>query len=125
MGLTGEYIEGRLTDAVVNASPAPITFKDSNGNSVTVPDTGRIIITTAIISNQATAKDLVIFQDLDDDGTYDAGEELINVSFGGQDHVVIDFGEGLRLRRGISDVLVGASAAGDVDVLLVGKIVNS
>lgn len=125
---SGKTVIGRLVNTA--ASPVQtIAFKDVNGKVHTFAAGERLIIHTVQVNNRATAKDITVFQDADADGAVDAGEELVAFSFAGQDNAQAEFINGLpsqRINAAATNTFKAlASAAGAVDVVVVGEVVNS
>lgn len=125
----GTPVIGKIENTAVSASAGTLSFKDVNGGSFTFVAGTRLIIYEIHVNNRATAKDLTLFQDADNDGAIDAGEQILAFSF-----AAAGFGES-RSERGIATVPINAaannlfkvlaSAAGSVDVTLVGEVIKS
>ena len=127
----GKEVTARIHNVAINAAAVEFTFKDSDGVTHVFVAGERILITDVLLNNRATAKDITIFQDADGDDAYDAGEELVSVSFAaaGFEQVIFDSENGLPSRKinaALTNTLFAlASAAGSVDILVKAVIVRA
>jgi len=122
----GRTIYARVVNQTVT-TPLELTWVDQNGNAVTLAQKDRINIVDLIVSNAATAKDVILFQDHDGDNVLDTGEEIIPpIEFSGQGTFGMGFGLDVPLRRinatGTNGLHIVASATGTISVLVVAHI---
>lgn len=124
----GTRVYGRITDTDVSTAAA-LVFKNDDGTTITVGSGERLIIQEIHFNNRATAKVLTVFQDDDGDDALDTGEELWQASFAAAGPAEVQFARGLACRRGnaagTNNLFAFASAAGNVDVLVIGEIIKS
>lgn len=126
---SGKTVIGRITNTAINAAATDIAFKDINGNTHTFVTGERLIIQEIKVNNRATAKDVTIFQDADAGDDLDAAETLAVLSFGAAGLAELTFAEGLpslKINAAASNTFMAiASAAGSVDIIVLGEVINS
>lgn len=77
--LTGEILQTYVASDTFNVV-TDLPVKDLSGAAVTIAAGDRLAATDIIINNGATAAVYTIFQDRNNGGTVDAGEELFRVA---------------------------------------------
>lgn len=124
----GRTVIGRIDNSAVG-SVATIAFTDISGNTYTFLAGDRLIIYGVQVNNRATAKDLTIFQDADNDGAIDAGEAVFVFSFAAAGFVSRDSNRGiatLKINDAANNLFKAlASATGAVDILIQGEVIKS
>lgn len=123
----GKTVIGRITNAAVDTATA-VAFKDIDGVAYTFAEGERLIIYNITANNRVTAKALTIFQDHSGNDGYDAGEEIEVFSFAAAGTIQTQYGEGLPARKinaaGTNDFFAVASGIGEVDVLILGEVIQ-
>jgi hypothetical protein len=123
----GEIVLGRLVSATLNAGDAdiPLFTEDAVARVLAVGE--RLIISNVVIDNEATAKTVTIYQDVNSGGTLSSGETLLKLTFaaaGPAELHDLDL-PSRKLTAATQTIRANASAAGAVSIYFVGKIIRS
>lgn len=126
---TGKVIVGSISNAAINVSASPPTWRDEDGVPYTLKAGDRLIFYEIHENNRATAKDITMFQDTDADGAIDAGEEIIIMSFAAAGSNEAQFIDGLPSQKinaaATNTIKFLASAAGSVDITVKAEVIRA
>jgi hypothetical protein len=128
----GEVIVGRLVSQDLFNIASYVPFYTEDGIETYLRNGDRLIISNMVVNNEATAKLITIFFDNTLNGTYDAGEELLTISFADAGFVQL-VGLDLPSRKVAGAASWGGlrlhaqvlGAHGNVSIFITGKIIRS
>lgn len=113
----GRQIKGILESGDLSTA-APVVWYDAATQEVFTPAaSNRIIIYLISVSNGDSAAIVQVFDDLDADGTVDAGEQLFGKSMNAKEQAGFAYVRGLAIKRTPKVIASGASANTKVMIL--------
>lgn len=118
----GETIYSRGVNQTITTA-AELTYTDKAGDARTIAEGEILNIVDVFVSTAGTAKDIIVFQDANNDDTLDSGEELIPpIELSGQGVVPLTFGLDVTAApmnaAGTNDLFIVSSAGGTVSWLI-------